>query len=489
MRSPCLVLIVSLLPAAAALGHQQPSAPPAVPSQEALVDEVASLLREGARALAGGDTASAIESFESAVELAPAMPEAWLVLARAREQAGLIFESLEAGRAALRLAPENNAAGVLVGRQLARLGTIDQALATFAQVRSHDPANLEATLLAALLLRDTGNEADAIELLEAGRDSGIEAPALVRELALLYLSEGRSADALSLVEPLAAEQPGLFSIPMGMALAATPQRRTEARPWLETAFQATERRDPRLALELGTLSLEEGRTDEAIEWLELATALDPDSAQAHYRLGNALRQQGDAAGAQAALERFQSLSSAADEADWDGRKVGTELNDAQSLAADGKPQEALARLDAMLEQQPELAAALSLRAKILFALGQLDRALESIGQAVRSDPSRVESHYLQGAFLLNADRAAEAEQSLRRALALDDQIAETHQMLGLALAQQGRLEASLTHFQAVLVLGGDNPTLRQAWARALEALGREEEAEAQRQAYRALVEP
>lgn len=483
MRLLPLFFLFSLIPPATAFCQD---AVEPEPSEAALVDEVASLLGEGARALAEGDTTVAIERFESAVGLAPGMPEAWLVLARAREQAGQSFDSLEAGRAAFRLAPQSSEAGNLVGRQLARLGAVDQALAAFEQVRAHDAANLEATLLPALLLRDTGNPLPAIELLEAGRSSGIDSPMLLRELSLLYLGEGRAADALALVEPASDQHPQLLSVPMGMALIATSERRSEALPWLEAAFQQSEQSDPRLALELGTLALEDGRIDDAIGLLSLAANLDPSSAQAHYRLGTALRQQGDIEGAQSALERFQALSSAEDEADWDGRKIGTELNEAQNLATEGKPEEALAKIAGILDQQPADHAALSLRGKILLSMGQLEAALEAMSRAARLDPSRVEYHYLEGLFLLNVDRPGDAEQSLRRALALDDQLAETHQLLALTLAQQGLLEESLIHFQAALTFGVDNAVLRQAWAQALKALGRDEEAEAQLQAYRLL---
>ncbi len=455
-----------------------------VSSPESRID-VDALLTRGGRLLENGDVVAALEIFTQATEAAAGDQRAWLALAHARERRGDHFEALEAARRAQALDSESPLAVLAIGRLLSRIGAVDQALQSFERLRRLAPENHEGWILPALLLRDMGRHAEAIELLSAAE--GVDATLLLRELALLLVSEGRAEEAAERLAPHVEVAPDHLALPWGLALASVPARRAEALPWLRRAFEAGRAegvRDGRIALELGSLQLEAGQVDEAVETLEQAVALEPESAEAHYRLGTALGRAGDQDRAAKALERFQALSAGTDAADWDDKRIGTTLNEAQQAASQNRLDEAIGVLDQLLNERPDEFRALILKGKVLFSMGKRSEAALAMASAARLAPGLLEPHYLEGVFRLTLEELPAAEKALRRALAIDDREALAHQMLGVALLKSGRAQEAIPYFERALELDADNPELRLAWAEALASLGRDAESAVQLEAYR-----
>jgi len=437
-------------------------------------DTFARQVVEAGRALAAGELQEAEKGFAAARELRPAAPLPFLGLSEVRERQGRWLEALELAREARDRDPEDVNAALAVGRLLVRLGTVDEALEIFAEVRELAPRNLAGYLLAALLLRDQDRPGEAVAILEKGRESGVSGPELARELGLLLLAEGEAERALAVAEEALAEHPARprLELVAGLALAAMPERRSEAIPRLEAALDGGLERPGRVHLELGTLYLEAGRRDQALENLRRAVELMPANPDAHYRLGNALRVVGDLEAARASLERFQELSRRADAADWGAKELGTELNEIQNLATQNQLPEALERLDKVLEEHPGAAPAWSLKAKVLFSLRRGEEALEAAARARELEPGRVEHHYLEGLFLAQLGQSEAAKTALERALALDRELAPAHVLLAALLARSGQLEEAAAHFEKALELGLDTPDLRSEYAEVLRRLGR-----------------
>jgi tetratricopeptide (TPR) repeat protein len=335
-------------------------------------------------------------------------------------------------------------------------------------------------MVPALMLRDVDRLDQSIPLLEAGLERGIDRPVLIEELALQLLADGQIEAATTLLESALQRHPESAGLgrTFGLALAALPDRRAEAVPWLEKAVAAGE--DGRVDLELGSLLLETGEIERAVTVLRDAVERLPDSPEAHYRLGLALQRLGETEEARAELERFRALSRQADRTDWDERKTGTVLNEAQRAAEKNRFDQALEVLAELLAARPDEDRALALRAKIFFSVGELGRALEDAARAAALLPSVAEYHYLEGTALLGLDRPTEAIASLRRALAIDDGVADVHLRLGQALLAARRPEEAIEAFTRAEGLGAEGAGLRLSWAVALEELGRFEEAETQR---------
>jgi Flp pilus assembly protein TadD len=98
------------------------------------------------------------------------------------------------------------------------------------------------------------------------------------------------------------------------ALSLWKGERTDSEPDVLRRVEALLRRavtlDPKLArgfLELGILLSDEERYQEAVQPLRRATQLQPDVAQAHYRLAQAYRRTGQKALAETELDVFEKL--------------------------------------------------------------------------------------------------------------------------------------------------------------------------------------
>ncbi|MGB6335808.1 MAG: tetratricopeptide repeat protein, partial [Thermoanaerobaculia bacterium] len=331
---------------------------------------------------------------------------------------------------------------------------------------------------------------EAIELLEEALTRELPGPDLPEELALLLVGADRREEAREVAAAALAEYGARadLELALGLALATDPTRRGEAVPHLEKALELGVLEPGRVHLELGKLLLDSEQPAAAIEHLNQAAELNPDTEEVFYRLGAARRAMGDAAGAGEALQRFQELKSRREQQGRLELQVGTALNEAQALASANRLTEALERVGELLESRPEEAGAHLLRAKILYSLQQLEASLAAVARARQLDPAQVEPHYLEGMFLLYSNRPEEASAALTRAVALDSELGEAYVLLGGAAAKLGRPDEAVTHFERALELGVDSPALRLGYASALESLGRLEESEQQNEAYLRLVQ-
>ncbi len=453
-------------------------------------DPQASLIAQGAQALAAGDLETAGRHYAEARELKPDSAFAWLGLAGVREGQGKLTEALTLARRAEELAPDEPAASMALARVLTRLGAVQPALDALAKARRLDPEDPPSYLLAALLLRDAGRGDEAIELLEAARARGLEAPEVSEELGLLLLAADRADDAREVAELALERHPRRAELVLvqGLALAAGgPELKSAAIGRLEESLELGVSQPGRVRLELGALLAGEGRSDEALVHLREARRLLPDSAEVQYRLGAALRAAADREGARAALERFREISRQEEAEDWSAKEVGTALNEAQALASDNRLAAALEHLDRLLADHPGKARAWTLKAKVLFSMGRGREAVASIVRARELTPGKTEPHYLEGLFLMRLGRPGDAEAALGRALALDATLGEAWELLGGIAAKQDRPAEAAERFRRALAAGADGPGLRLGYAGALEELGRRPESEEQMAAYRRLA--
>lgn len=458
----------------------------AAPDQSATVES--SPLVQAGRALQRDDLATAEKQFRAAAEAQPRSPLPWLGLAEVYERRGTLPAALESVRRAGALAPEDAEPVFQAGRLLARLGAPVEALEALAEARRLAPEEGRSYLLAALVLRDVERFEAAIELLEGARAAGLGDPALAEQLGLLLLANGAPAQAQEVAEDLLsvdAGHPGATLV-KGLALAGQPEHREEALGWLLKALDLGASDPSRVRLEIATLLLEAGRSEEALEHLHAAREGLPASAEAFYRLGNALRAAGDLEGARSALTRFRELSQEQDRSERVDKELGIALNEVQQLAMQNRLPEAIERLGTLAGAHPSDARIPVLEAKIRFSMGAREEALARLRAGRALAPNEVEIPYLEGVFLYMLERPIEAAAALQAALALNPQLGEAHALLGvLALGWEDPLEA-VGHFRRALAAGKDGADLRRAYARALANLGRMEESTEQLEAAQRL---
>jgi len=441
--------------------------------------EAAARIADAGAALDRGELEAAEQGFLSALESAPENPIAWLGLAETRERQGDFVEALRAARRAVQIAPDLAPARLVTGRLLVRVGATDEALEAFSMARDLDPGQPASYLLPALVLRNVNRGVEAIDLLESAQENGVDTPEIAVELGLLLLDEGRSDHALEITIASQERHPqhGGLKMVEGLALATDEEQREVAVARLEEALSLETNHEGKVQLELGGLLVDLGRAAEAIPHLEAAAELLPEEPEVHYRLGAALRSTGDLTGARAALLEFQEMKRELNAVGREDLALGTALNQAQSLALDNRLDEALAAVQTLIEEHPDEARPLALRAKIHFSLGRVSEAVNDIIRARELRPDRVEYHYLEGVFLFESGQAVEAVQALGRGLAVDDTSAPIYQLLGLIAVDRGADRIAVQLFEKAISFGSEDPTLEREYAAAVERLNASENGE------------
>jgi Flp pilus assembly protein TadD len=172
------------------------------------------------------------------------------------------------------------------------------------------------------------------------------------------------------------------------------------------------------------------RMDEAIVCYRRAIALQPDLAEAHHNLGNALADQNQLDDAVLCYRRAIALRP-----DWSEahNHLGT------VLLAQGNAQQALACHRTALALRAGDPRTLCYLGDALAYQGALDAAIDSYRQSLSIDPTDHETHNNLGNALLDARRLDEAIACYRQALSLRPDLLAIRSNLSKALLTQGNL--------------------------------------------------
>jgi predicted O-linked N-acetylglucosamine transferase (SPINDLY family) len=195
--------------------------------------------------------------------------------------------------------------------------------------------------------------------------------------------------------------------------------------------------------------------------------LRPDSADMHFNLGLALKQQGRLA--EAAASYREALRLRSDDAEAHNN-LGT------TLALLGQPDAARAHLERALHCDPSYAAAHNNLGKLLDDQGQAAAALLHFRRAVALRPDYAEAHYNLAATLDRRGWRGEAAASYREAVRLRPDFAAAHNNLGNLLRQQRQLDDALMHLREALRLRPDFAEAQANLGHALADQGKVEEA-------------
>jgi protein O-GlcNAc transferase len=133
---------------------------------------------------------------------------------------------------------------------------------------------------------------------------------------------------------------------------------------------------------------------------------------------------------------------------------------------------------AILEVEPQQVEALHLLGLMASQLGQYERAIEYLGQAVRWQPDHAEAHYNLGNLLQGQGKPQEAVTCYQRALHLKPDFAQAHNNLGNLLQGQGKLAEAAASYQHALRYQPDYAEAHNNLGNALQRQGKLAEATA-----------
>jgi tetratricopeptide (TPR) repeat protein len=227
----------------------------------------------------------------------------------------------------------------------------------------------------------------------------------------------------------------------------------------------------------------------------------PASAEAHYRYGNLLKDQGALEEALAHYDQAIALKSDYAHA-WCNRAVVlgfmqrlpdalasydraiaidptdaiAHCNRAMVLVALDDKDAALAGFDAAIARDARSFAAHSGRAGLLHERKQWTTALAAYDQAIALNPADATAQYNRGTVFKELKQFAAALGSYEQAIALNPRFARAHAMRGDVLLEMGRLPAALEGYERAIALDARDATNYNNRAVLLQKMGRFEEA-------------
>ena len=211
---------------------------------------------------------------------------------------------------------------------------------------------------------------------------------------------------------------------------------------------------------LGTVLFNLGKTQEAIDHYERALRIKPNYAEAHKNLGHALLETGKI---QEAIEHCQwALRIKPDYAD-----AHNDMGNA--LFAAGRIEEAIGQYQEALRIKPEYAEAQNNLGVALLHSGKAEEAIGHFEQALRTQPDSAEAQRNWGHALEHLGKVREAIKHYEQALRIRPDYAEAHTDLGNAMLHEGNVQGSLAHHEQALRITPDSAEVQNnlAWLLAI----------------------
>ncbi len=358
--------------------------------------------------------AEATEHLEAVVKALPGDLQARLGLAANLIDIGKPEEAAGRFRDILAADPQFDRAHKGLGDALAGQGQRDQALVAYDAALRLNPADIDALSNRGMVRLAQGDATGARADFEAALKLGPD-PESARRLGTLLLNQGQPAEALPHLQRAARIRPA--DVPSqnncGLALLALGRAGEAAE-----RFRAAVERNPNYAQAHAALAQVEaarGRAAEADAYRRRAAERGYDRpghlevlAESLTNLGSALLAQGDKAGARACFQSTRGFTVHA-EAEY---RLGTLLLD------EGKPAEALAHLQRACLLKPADGRPQYSCGAALMALGRTDEAAERFAAAVQAAPHDGAAHAALAQAHMNRGRHAEAIWHFRKAIEL-----------------------------------------------------------------------
>ena len=133
----------------------------------------------------------------------------------------------------------------------------------------------------------------------------------------------------------------------------------------------------------------------------------------------------------------------------------TEINSVIALYSNGKIQEALNTVEALIKDYPNEPLLFNISGACYASLGQFDRAVRFYNQALLIKPDYAQAHYNLAGTLQELGQLDAAVKSYEKSLAINPDYAEAHNNLGNVLKDLEQLDAALKSYKNAIAIKPD----------------------------------
>ena len=266
-----------------------------------------------------------------------------------------------------------------------RAGRLIEAARDFRQILAHAPDHAGALNFLGIIAIQSGQPAQAVDLLQRAVTAAPNAPEPHNNLGLALQRTGRLDAALAMFERAVALKPQLADAHYNLAVAARAIGRTAR---AEQAYRAALEHDARFAsayIELGALLQGQQRLDEAAEIYRRALAIRDDYAPILSNLALVLHQQGK-------LDEAIALAARAATAEPGSAELATNL--AILLQERGRLDEAGAALERAIAAKPDYAPAHSHAGLLAQERGDTESAIAHFRRTLALKPGDEDARYM-----------------------------------------------------------------------------------------------
>ena len=198
---------------------------------------------------------------------------------------------------------------------------------------------------------------------------------------------------------------------------------------------------------LGIALNDQGDADGAIGHYRQAVELRPSYAEAHYNLGRLLVQKGQVDEAVAHYEKALEINPA---------DAAAHNNLGATLFANGRVDEAIVHYQKALAIQPDYADASCNLANALLSNGDLDGAIAHYSACLAVSPNQPEAQYNLASALFRTGRTDEAIAHYQKVLELRPENADARANLGSLFLAKGRARDAIAQYRRALGIAPDN---------------------------------
>ena len=340
-----------------------------------------------------------------------------------------------------------------VKQLLAKEATTEDAYVVLQKLNEKDEKNKHLLVLESRYAAQLKHYDEALDLL----DQVLEIDPSLQEVliikARILTAQGKHEEATVLIRQVLDELPENNALRLQYARMLVEQRKMDAATEQYSLLHEKLPDDGEITLSLALLYIETKQLDEAVETLNYLIEIDKKVPIANYYLGRITQNQGD---------EKQAVSY------YLGVKSGEYVYDAQLrigvlLAVLGKPDEGLAKLEALAEEQTNW----SLRVKAYLAQGEILRSerrykegVEMYSRALQQKRDDTTLLYARGLMAEKVDRLDMAEADLLKVISKEPDNANALNALGYTLADRtSRYKEAQEYIKRAAALVPDDPAI------------------------------